>query len=199
MLFDTSADLGPAREVPLEAHRRFRADLRARRERNQQERGAQLALHEEKRRVIAEWIGAFGSPEQQSRHGAGVLPMEEAIEAMTDRAFAALKDRPRYAHDGAAHLQTYLRRSPEHADLIVTRDDLVVTSANADKMTAGQWALVNEVQTLMPEATVTLRVHKLGWKRDLQVALPPIFGVLVTQRVGPFTLRREYSVPGEQS
>ena len=199
MLFDASADLGPAREVPLEAHRRFRADLRARRERNQQERGAQLALHEEKRRVIAEWIGAFGSPEQQSRHGAGVLPMEEAIEAMTDRAFAALKDRPRYAHDGAAHLQTYLRRSPEHRDLIVTRDDLVVTSANADKMTAGQWALVNEVQTLMPEATVTLRVHKLGWKRDLQVALPPIFGVLVTQRVGPFTLRREYSVPGEES
>ena len=199
MLFDASTDLGPAREVPLEAHRRFRADLRARRERNQQERGAQLALHEEKKRVIAEWIGAFGSPEQQSRHAAGVLPMEEAIEAMTDRAFAALRDRQRYAHDGAADLQTYLRRSPEHRDLIVTRDDLVVTSANADKMTAGQWALVNEVQTLMPEATVTLRVHKLGWKRDLQVALPPIFGVLVTQRVGPFTLRREYSVPGEQS
>ena len=162
MLFDASTDLGPAREVPLEAHRRFRGDLRARRERNQQERGAQLALHEEKKRVIAEWIAAFGAPEQQSRHGAGVLPMEEAIEAMTDRAFAALEDRPRYAHDGAAHLQACLRRIPEHRDLIVTRDDLVVTSANADKMTAGQWALVNEVQTLMPEATVTLRVHKLA-------------------------------------
>ena len=197
MLFDASTDLAPAREVPLEAHRRFRADLRARRERNQQERGAQLALHEEKKRVIAEWIAAFGSPEQQSRYAAGVLPLEEAIEAMTDRAFVALEDRPRYAHDGVAHLQAYLRRS-EHADLIVTRDDLVVTSANAEKMTAGQWALVNEVQRLMPEATVTLRVHKLAWKRDLQVALPTICGVLVTQRVGPFTLRREYSLP-EQS
>ena len=73
-----------------------------------------------------------------------------------------------------------------------------MTSANAEKMTAGQWALVNEVQRLMPEATVTLRVHKLAWKRDLQVALPTICGVLVTQRVGPFTLRREYSLP-EQS
>ena len=198
MLFDASTDFAPAREVPLEAHRRFRADLRARRERNQQERGAQLALHEEKKRVIAEWIAAFGSPEQQSRYAAGVLPLEEAIEAMTDRAFVALEDRPRYAHDGVAHLQAYLRRSPEHADLIVTRDDLVVTSANAEKMTAGQWALVNEVQRPIPEATVTLRVHKLAWKRDLQVALPTIFGVLVTQRVGPFTLRREYSLP-EQS
>lgn len=197
MLFDASTDLAPAREVPLEAHRRFRADLRARRERNQQERGAQLALHEEKKRVIAEWIAAFGSPEQQSRYAAGVLPLEEAIEAMTDRAFVALEDRPRYAHDGVAHLQACLRRSPEHADLIVTRDDLVVTSANAEKMTAGQWALVNELQRLMPEATVTLRVHKLAWKRDLQVALPTICGVLVTQRVGPFTLRREYSLPEE--
>jgi hypothetical protein len=197
MLFDASTDLAPAREVPLEAHRRFRADLRARRERNQQERGAQLALHEEKKRVIAEWIAAFGSPEQQSRYAAGVLPLEEAIEAMTDRAFVALEDRPRYAHDGVAHLQACLRRSPEHADLIVTRDDLVVTSANAEKMTAGQWALVNEVQRLMPEATVTLRVHKLAWKRDLQVALPAISGVLVTQRVGPFTLRREYSLPDQ--
>ena len=56
---------------------------------------------------------------------------------------------------------------------------------------------MNEVQTLMPEATVTLRVHKLAWKRNLQVALPTIFGVLVTQRVGPFTLRREYSLPEE--
>ena len=125
--------------------------------------------------------------------------MEEAIEAMTDRAFVALEDRPRYARDGVADLQACLRRSPEYADLIVTRDDLVVTSANAEKMTAGQWALVNEVQRLMPEATVMLRVHKLAWKRDLQVALHTIFGVLVTQRVGPFTLRREYAVPGEQS
>jgi len=199
LLFDASTDLAPAREVPLEAHRRFRADLRARRERNQHERGTQLALHEEKKRVIAEWIAAFGLPEQKSRHEAGVLPMEEAIEAMTDRAFAALKDRPRYARDGVADLQACLRRRPEHADRIVTRDDLVVTSANAEKMAAGQWALVNEVQRLMPDATVMLRVHKLSWKRDLQVALPTIFGVLVTQRVGPFTLRREYAVLGEQS
>src|SRR5712691_3806641 len=59
--FDANTDEVPARDVPLEAHRRFRADLRARREQNQQQRGALLALHEEKKRVIAEWIAVHGT------------------------------------------------------------------------------------------------------------------------------------------
>ena len=195
VLFDASIDEVPAREVPLDAHRRFRADLRARRERNQQERAGQLALHEEKKHVIAEWVTTHGAPEQQARHAAGVLPMEEAIEAMTDEIFALLTDRTRYAHDGIAQLQAHLLQYAQHTDAVVTRDDLVVTSANVEKMTAVQWAVVQEIQTLLPEATVTLRVHKLAWKREMQMALPPVFGVLVTQRVGPFTLRREYAAP----
>jgi hypothetical protein len=60
-------------------------------------------------------------------------------------------------------------------------------------MAAAQLALVNEFQKLLPEATVTLRVHKLAWKRDQQVVMSPVFGVLVTQRVGPFAVRREYA------
>jgi hypothetical protein len=60
-------------------------------------------------------------------------------------------------------------------------------------MTAAQWATVQEIQAALPGATVTLRMHKRVWKSDPKVALDPIFGVLVTQRVGPFTLRREYS------
>lgn len=124
--------------------------------------------------------------------------MEEVIEAMTDEAFAVLADRPRYMHDGLARLHTQLRQLPAHADASVTRDDLVVTSANAGKITAAQWALVQEFQPLLPDATVTLRLHKLAWKRDTQIALPPVFGVLVTQRVGPFTLRREYAAEAER-
>ena len=59
-------------------------------------------------------------------------------------------------------------------------------------MTAGQWKTVQEIQTVLPTATVTLRFHKLTWKRGPKVTLPPMYGVLVTQRFGPFTLRREY-------
>ena len=195
LLFDASTDVGAARDVPPEAHRRFRADLRTRRERNLQGRAAQLALHEEKKRVIAEWVAAHGTPEQQARQAAGVLPMGEAIDAMTDHAFGALSNRPAYVHDGVERLQRHVRQRADHADAVITRDDLLVTSANVERMTAAQFALVQEVRALMPEATVTLRSHKLGWKRGPQIAVAPLFGVLVTQRVGPFTLRREYAAP----
>jgi hypothetical protein len=195
LVFDVTTDVGPARDVPPEAHRRFRADLRARRERNLQARAAQLALHEDKTRVVAAWIAAHGTPEQQARHEDGVLPIDEAIEAMTDQAFTALAGRPRYVHDGIAQLQHHLRQRPEYRDAVVAPQDLVVTGAHAKQATAAQWAAVKEVQALLPNATVALRVHTIAWKRDPQLRLPPVFGMLVTQRVEPFTFRREYAAP----
>ena len=199
VLFEAGTDDPPARDVPLEAHRRFRADLRTQKERNQQARTAQLALHEEKKRVIAEWIGAHGTPEQQVRQAASVLPMQEAIEAMTDEAFGVLGDRPRYERDGIAQLQAYLCHDPNSRDVLVSPTDVVPTSKNAVTATAAQWALVRDLQVLLPAATVTLRVHIVSWKRNPRVTLPEAFGVLVTQRVGPFTLRREYSAPSADS
>ena len=195
LLFDVATDDGLAKDVPPEAHRRFRADLRARKERNLHERAAQLALHEEKKRYIAEWIAAHGTPEQQARQAAGVLPMEEAIEAITDQAFAAAGDRRLYARDGVDRLQMHLRQFPQCADAVVTAADLVVSGANAVKATAAQWALVQELQAAFPDASVTLRVHRLAWKRDPQSASLTVVGVLIVRKVGPFTLRREYAAP----
>ena len=194
IMFDAVTDEPPARDVPLEAHRRFRADLRARRERNLQERSAQLALHEEKKRFIAEWIAAHGTAEQRDRQAAGMLPMEEAIEAITDQAFSALAKHPGYVHDGPERLQAYLRQIPEYASVTVTQADVVVTGANAVKATAAQWATVQEIQVAVPDAAVTLRVHKIGWKRAPEAPPITVAGILVTQRVGPFTLRREFAV-----
>src|SRR5438105_2056458 len=66
IVFAATTDVGAAREVPAEAHRRFRADLRARCDRNLQDRGVQLALHEEKKRIIAEWTAAPGTAEPRT-------------------------------------------------------------------------------------------------------------------------------------
>ena len=195
VLFDAKADYAPARDVPREAHRRFHADLRARRERNLQERAAQFAVHEEKKRYIAEWIAAHGTADQQARQAAGVLPMDEAIDAITDQAFTVLASRPRYEHDGIERLQTHLRQFREHADAVIVREDLLVTNTDAKQMSAEQWGAVQEIQRLLPEATVTLRTHKVAWKRGSNTALPPLFAALVTQRVGPLTVRREYVAP----
>jgi hypothetical protein len=195
VLFDADTDELPARDVPMEAHRRFRADLRTRGERNQQERAAQLAIHEEKKRVIADWISAHGSAEQRTRQAAGMLPMDEAIEAMADEAFATVQGLKRYVRDGAERLQGHVRQWHQHVDATVTAADLAVTSTNAVKASAAQWAVVQQVQTLMPTATVTLRAHKLTWKRDTRLPALLSFGVLASLRVGPFGFRREFEAP----
>ena len=192
MLFDAGTDKPPARDVPPEAYRRFRTDLRARQGRSQQGRAAQLALHEEKKRCTAERIAAHGSAEQRDRQAAGMLPMDEALEALADEAFAAIGDRPRYTRDGVARLQAHLRQDPRYTDVIVTAGTLSVISTDAVKATAAQWAILKEIQALVPHATATLRMHRLSWKQDAQAPAITVTGVLVVVNHGPFTLRREY-------
>lgn len=195
LTFEIARDTGTAQKVPAEAHRRFRADLRARDERAKQERAEQLAVHEEKKRYIAEWVATHGTPDQQARQSAGMLPMDEAIEAMTDQVFAAFAERPRYTRDGTDRLQAFLRTHAKYAEAVVRQTDLIVKSSHAVKATRAQWALMHELQAAKPDASVILRVHRLSWRSDPQAPSLTLFGVLVTCKVGPFTLRREYVAP----
>ena len=199
VFFDADTDAPPAREVPAEAHRRFRADLRAQRERNLKTRAEQLAQHEEKKRFAATWIAEHGTPEQQARQAAGVLPMEEVIDAMTDQAFSAISDLNEYVADGLTRIQEAVKRVSAGTEPLVSAADVIVTSCNADTMTASQWAVVGKIRDLVPDATVVLRIHDVSWKKDRTIVVGPFFGILVTQRVGPFTLRREFAVEEEQA
>jgi hypothetical protein len=194
VLFDVATDEGIAKDVPAEAHRRFRADLRARQERNRQERTAQLALHEEKKRFIADWIAANGTEEQRARQAAGVLPMEEAIEAITGHVFAALAEQPQYERDGLGRLQAQLRRFSSTGSAPITSEDIVVRSEHAKTATAEQWSKVNTFRALLPGADVHLRVHRVSLKNSASIQPIVQHGVLVTMKHGPFTLRREYSL-----
>jgi cation transport regulator ChaC len=194
LLFDVGTDQGLAKDVPPEAHRRFRADLRAREERNRHDRSEQLALHDEKKRFVADWIAVNGTEEQRTRQAAGVLPMEEAIEAITDGVFEPLGDHRRYTRDGVERLRGHLAQFAEDTSVVVTSADVLVSSENAKTATAGEWRLVREFQAQRPDASVTLRSHRISFKRDTRV--PPILvrGILVTVKHGPFTLRREYAL-----
>jgi hypothetical protein len=195
LLFDADRDEGAARDVPAEAHRRFRADERTRRERNTQERARRLALHEEKKRFIAEWITTKGTPEQQARQAAGMLPMAEAIEAIGDEAFAPLREWPLYVRDGAATLQALLRQYPQYHRAVVTPLDLAVTDEDAVEATADQWARAEEARAILADATVTLRTHRLTWRRHPEAPTLTLHGLLVVRNVGPLVLRREFAVP----
>src|SRR5262245_6612857 len=108
IFFDAKTDVSPARDVPAEAVRRFQADLRGRREQNLKVRANQLALHEEKKQFAAEWIAAHGSSDQQTRQAAGVLPIEEAIEAIAEHAFLVVADRRRYIPDAVSRVRAAL-------------------------------------------------------------------------------------------
>ena len=198
VMFDARTDESPAKDVPSEAHRRFRADLRVRQDENRRVRTDQLIIHEEKKRIIAAWIGTHGTPDQQVRQAAGVLPMDEAIRGMTDQAFAAVANRSQYVRDGTARLQAHLRQIPTYADVVITRAELQVTSTHASTASASQWALVQELQQAFPAATVTLRMHRLAWTRDRTAPAITVYGVLVTQKCGPLTLRREFAAPGDE-
>ena len=191
ILFDAAADVGLARELPQEAFRRFRADLQGQRERNLRRRDEQHAQHAEKRRLIAEWAATRATDEQRT----GVLPAAEAVEALTDEAFSALAEQPRYPLDGPDRLQAHLRVATGRGDLTVGAEQVAVMGADAKVATAAQWAVAQQLKAMLPDATVTLRAHRLSWRLDPTAPSLIVVGALVTRHVGPFTLRREFAVP----
>lgn len=193
--FDVGTDEGLARELPPEAHRRFRADLKARRQRNQEAFKAQRALHEQKMRAMADWITNHGTPDQKARQAAGVLPIVESIEAMTDQAFAAANGCELYARDGAARLQAHLRGHLGYEEAVVTPADLVATNTQPTTATKAQWALLQQLRNALPAATVYLRAHRLTWRREPRAPSLTVYSAVAVQRVGLFTLRREYAAP----
>ncbi|HKC40885.1 MAG TPA: hypothetical protein VKC15_15200 [Gemmatimonadales bacterium] len=197
VLFDADRDEGIAREVPAEAYRRFRADECMRRQRNGQERARRLAVHDEKRRFVADWIAANGTPEQQDRQSHGLLPFEEGREAIADTMCEPVRDWPRYVRNGPAVMQAYVRRYPEYKDAVVTERELAVSDADAVHATAAQWARVQEARTILPDATVTLRSHRLTWKGHPEAPALTLYGLLVVRRLGPIIVRREFAVPQE--
>jgi hypothetical protein len=197
IVFDVSVDPVLAKPVAIEATRRFRTDRRARREQNLQERAMQLALHEEKNRFVADWIAKHGTPDQQARQAAGVLPMAEAVEAIADQAFAPASDHPRYVRDGASSLQELLRASPEHANIVVAPSDVVAETTVQKTATAAEWATVEKLRRTFPDGTVTLMAQRLRYRpAPAAVECREAFAA-VALRVGLIAVRREYSMQRE--
>ena len=195
MDFDAKRDRGASRDVPLEAYRRFQADLRARREHAHENLEVFHASHAEKLRLVGKWITEHGAADQRDRLAAGVLPLEEGIDAMTAQAFQALEHLRRYARDGAARLQAHLRTAPAYADAVVSADSLTVATRYLSDATSAQWAVMQQVQAAVPDARVFLRERVLSWAADPKAPRVRLVTVLGSKKVGPITLRREFCVP----
>jgi hypothetical protein len=195
VFYDAKTDHGAARHVPPEAFRRYCADVTARKARNQDISRRESALHDQRVRLIADWVATRGTRDQRERHAAGLLPIREVLEGLADEHFAAAGERQRYVHDGVERLQTFLQRFPAYAHVVVTTRDLRVTTAHAEDATDAQWALMEDLRALFPDAEVMLQRHRLAWAGDANAPALNVWGVLVKRRTGPFLLLREYLAP----
>lgn len=198
VLFDTKQHRDFARQVPPEAHRRFMEDERARSQRGAALFEQNMALHHERLRFIANWISERGTPDQKARHAAGVLPMKEFMEALADERFATVAGTV-HARDGVERLQRHLRKFPRYARVVVTRENLSVTTSIADTVKSAHWALKEQLEAAFPDAKMTLRVHRIGLREDPTAPTITQLGVLVFVPVGPFTVKREFVVPDDSA
>ena len=92
-------------------------------------------------------------------------------------------------------MQEQLRQLPGHADVIVSASEVSVVTRLLPTATAIQWSLVNEIRSIIPGAQVQLRERSLAWTRDAHAPRLRLVSALVTTRVGPVLLRREFHVP----
>lgn len=197
--FDRFTDTGPARDVPKEALRRFRADVKANRERRARERAEHVRLRDERWTTMVAWVDEHGTPDQKSRLNARLLPPSEIKDAMADQAFRALSHLPRYMHDGPerlrAHVEQWLGRKREH----VSDRDYVVFGHQVRTITDRQWAMLEEMRAAVPDTHVDLHLREFVWRRDPGVPRISQLTAVVTRKIGAVVLRREYLVSDEDA
>jgi hypothetical protein len=197
--FDRRVDSGPARDVPHEALRRFRSDVKAARECRTRERAEHLRVHDERQRARAAWVAEHGTPDQRARLAAGLLSPVEVREAITDEAFRTLADCPRYMHDGVERMRLHVEQCTGRARPRVSDRDFVVVGHPVRTVTTQQWTRLQTMRATVPDAVVTLHLREFIWRRDPGVPRLTQLTLVVTQKMGPMLLRREYLVSDEDA
>jgi hypothetical protein len=195
--FDAKRDPGVAKQVPLEAFRRFDADIRIRHARGAEQRAQNEAVHADKQAMMRAWVEAYGSCDQRQRLEAGVFPFREYLDAVTDQTFSSLARLEPYRHDGAVRLQAHLRARGGHPQAVVTPGELTVTTRPLPTATPDQWALMQQIHAALGDANVQLRERSLGWTRYPDSPKLKLVTALVTTQIGPLLVRREFHVPDD--
>jgi hypothetical protein len=193
--FDATEMTGLARQVPLEAVRRFQNDLRIRKGQASMQREHDVVVHAERRRAMADWVVTCGTADQRERFAAGMLGRQEWLAAVADSSFAALAPMSIYDPDGAACLQAFLRQMPAYASIVVSKAHYRVITRVLATATPVQWDWLQWIRRAIPSSNVHLRERELVWKRDATAPRHRTTTILVTTKVGSLTLRREFVMP----
>jgi hypothetical protein len=195
MHFDARRDVGLARRVPLEAFRRYQNDLRIRNGQAAFQREHDVVVDADRQTMMREWVEAHGTIEQRERLSAGLFPKSEWVAAVASSAFAPLGFLPVYDAIGPRFLERFLRQHADYHTAVVSREEFRVSTRALPGATPVQWELIRQVRAAMPDAGVLLLERELAWTRDPHAPRHRAVTVLVTVRIGPLRLRREYYVP----
>jgi hypothetical protein len=141
-----------------------------------------VAAKQRRRDQIAAWVADNGTPNQQSRLKAGLLPEKEILGAMREEAFAPLAGLERY---DKIRVQEFCECGGEHDS------DSKFEVWDAETATAKEFDRIEEIKKLMPNATVTLRVHYgsceiCGYDKKRS-------GIMVRVKIGEIEFSREYA------
>ena len=77
-----------------------------------------------------------------------------------------MADVARYPLDGAERLQAHLRCITGRTNIVVPPSELEIVGLNAADASAAEWAVMQQLKSRLPDADVTLREHRLSWRRD---------------------------------
>jgi len=200
LIFHTT-DAGLAAALPVEAHRRFRADLAARARSNQARREQELAAHHAKRIYMTGWIEAHGTEDQRARLSAGRLAVSEMYEAIADRVFAPLQEYPRYIHNAHSDLVALYSREAKDDAARILSTDTKIESGPVVHLSSAQWTTFASMQALLPSALFSVRRYRIYWSQRPRRHDPHLVqvAILVKYRSAPLTLLRSYQFGSSQA
>lgn len=185
---------------------RLNAEVKSKREESKKIKEDVERAQEEKKRAeelakrsqIAAWVAEKGTDNQKKRAELGLLPDDEVIDAIREEAFSPLS--------GQGSPEVYFRRYQK-----ITRQEVPYWceydedaphakfgAEDAETATAEQFAALERIQARMPDAKITLRVHR-GWCKECETpdgeeGNIERYSLRVAVSVGAFDFAREYAV-----
>lgn len=138
--------------------------------------------------VLGQFLAAHGTDNQRARHAAGVLPLDELLDALREHVFAPLADVPRYEKLRAGDLEC--DECGEHAD------DPSFSTCEPKAVSPEAWDTCQTIRQHMPDAVVTFRRHEGEWDcgcREHPLVTAERMAIRVEIALGSLSLSREYA------
>lgn len=173
------------------ANLRRQADLQQKTLKETQEQTEKWREELEKAEFIALWVTNNGNTNQKERLAANLLPDEEIIEIVKTVTFAPLDGFPEYEKILFADVQ-------QNCDEFCESNYINCEVVNARYASRDEWQLLQQMKSLLPAASFTLRTHTSKCE-NCETGMVKRNDIYAEIKVGPFTFNKEFSVAKKET